>query len=57
MNRDTYMFLKSLRNKLKERCSISFSGEIEELSRIISEYEKAEINRDDDLLETLAESV
>ena len=51
------MFLKSLRNKLKERCSISFSGEIEELSRIISEYEKAEINRDDDLLETLAESV
>lgn len=51
------MFLKSLRDKLRELASISFSGEIEELSKIISEYEKAEINRDDDLLETLAESV
>lgn len=57
MNRETYMFLKSLRDKLRELASISFSGEIEELSKIISEYEKAEINRDDDLLETLAESV
>ena len=56
MNRDTYMFLKSLRNKLKERCSISFSGEIEELSRIISDYEELQI-RDEDMLETLAESV
>ena len=56
MNSDTYMFLKSLRNKLKERCSISFSGEIEELSKIISSYEQSEIVGDE-MLETLAESV
>lgn len=56
MNRDTYMFLKALRNKLKERCSISFSGEIEELSKIISNYEQSEIDREE-MLVTLAESV